>query len=253
MTKSRRTGFTIFALAMIISLLGLGTWQLQRLQWKLGLIKQTQAALTANPVSINDITAGIEYGYDVDRLRIRLTGSYRHDLERYVYSPAKAGLGYKVLTPFIDDTGVLVFVDRGWVPLKAKDPATRQSPRQPKGKITITGITRLHNPGLTIFQADADTKNNVWYWYDRETLAASLPAGVGETADGQLPIISPVFVQLEPGGEPGTGKLPIISPIKVDLPNNHLQYAITWYAMALIMSITLLVFLRTERSKNNKP
>ncbi len=253
MTKGRRIGFIAFSLLMIVCLVALGAWQLQRMQWKAQLIEQSKSALTAKPVSINDITAGIEYGFSVDWLRIELTGSYRHDLERYIYSPTKAGIGYQIITPFIDDAGILVFVDRGWVPATAKDLANRQPARQPENKIVITGVTRLHIPGTTLFQAQADRVNNVWYWYDRETLATSLPTGTGETTDGQLPIISPVFVQLEPNGEPGVGEWPKIGPVKIELPNNHLHYAITWLSLALITLVMLIIFLRANRKTKAAP
>ena len=256
MTKARRIIFVSFSSLMIITLIALGAWQLQRMQWKARIIEQSISALTAKPVTINDIYAGIEYGYDIDRLRIRLKGAYRHDLERYVYTPTKKGIGYQVITPFVDETGFLVFVDRGWVPEAYKDPkvrkATKQSARKPENNITITGITRVHAVKLTWFLADADLTNNVWYWYDPMTMANSLPSGVGETADGQLPLISPVFLQLEPKGEPGEALWPEILPIDVNLPNNHLNYAITWFLLALIIFVMLLVFLRSERRKRAK-
>jgi len=248
MTKARRTGFIIFSLLLVAFLVALGSWQIHRMQWKRQLISQSTAAVTAKPVSINDIAAGIEYGYGVDWLRIKLTGTYRHDLERYTYAPGKAGPGYQVITPFLDDSGFLVFVDRGWISDKAKDPKSRKNARQSENTITITGITRLHEPSMTVFLPDADTDNNVWYWYDRKTLAASLPAGIGQTADGQSPIISPVFVQLEPKGEPGAGIWPKIGPVKTDLPDNHLQYAFTWFSLAVFMCIMLVVFLRANKS-----
>ncbi len=249
MTKSRRILFVVFSILVILVLTALGAWQLQRMKWKARVIEQSISALTAEPVAINDIFAGIEYGFDVDRLRIRLKGKYRHDLERYVYTPTKRGIGYQVVTPFIDDTGFLVFVDRGWVPEKFKDPKARKPARQPENDITITGISRVHPVKLKWFLADPDFANNVWYWYDPDTLAKSMPSGIGETADGQLPLISPVFVQLEPKGEPGDGQWPEIPPADTDLPNNHLKYAITWFSLAAILFVMLLVFLRTQKVK----
>jgi len=252
MTKTRRIVFIVICILAIAVLAGLGVWQVQRMQWKARVIEQSVAALTAEPVTINDIYAGIEYGYDVDRLRIRLNGSYRHDLERFVYTPTKRGIGYRVLTPFVDDTGFLVFVDRGWIPENLKDAKSRKQARQPENRITITGITRVHPVSLTWFLADPDLTNNVWYWYNPQSMALSLPGGVGQTADGQLPLISPVFVQLEPEGEPGQGRWPKISPINEDIQNNHLVYAITWFSMAIIILVMLILFLRTQKATRSK-
>lgn len=247
MTERRRNGFLVFIALMVLVLIGLGTWQLQRLDWKKDLIRQSQAAITAKPVSMNDITAGIEHGYQVDWLRISLTGHFRHDLQRYLYKPTKQGLGYQVITPFIDTAGYVVFVERGWIPKALKASADPETIRKPQGKITITGITRLHDPGFKLFLADRDVKNNIWYWYDVKTMAASLPAGLGEKPDGSLPVISAVFVQLEPGGEPGEQKYPLIKPVRLELPNNHLQYALTWFGLALVMTVLGVYFYRTRR------
>ena len=247
MTKSRRTAFTIFSLLIIAGLLALGSWQIHRMQWKRQLIAHSKAAVTAKPVSINDIAAGIEYGYGVDWLRIKLTGSYRHDLERYMYAPKKTGQGYQVITPFLDDSGFLVFVDRGWVSEMDKNPASRKDARKPENTITITGITRLHEVGIALFMPDADSVKNVWYWYDRKTLAALLPADIGKSADGQLPVISQVFVQVEPKGEPGAGVSPQIAPVEINLPDNHLQYAITWFTLSVFMLAMLVIFLRANK------
>lgn len=247
MTKRRRILFVLISCVMIASLAALGIWQLKRMQWKDQLIAQISTTLTAKPVSINDITAGIEYGYDVDWLRIKLTGTYLHNLERYVYAPGKAGIGYQVITPFIEKSGSLVFVDRGWVSEAQKNQKTRQPKRQPEGTINLIGVTRVHQANMTLFQADADLASKTWYWYDLETMAADLPAGVGQTPDGQLPVISPVFMQIEPGGEAGTGDWPKIPPVKLELPNNHFQYAITWLSLAVIVFGMMIVFLKKQK------
>ncbi len=252
MSKARRITFITVCTLSIILFIGLGVWQIQRMQWKARIIEQSISALTANPVTITDIYGGMENGYDIDRLRISLTGKYLHNLERYVYTPTPKGIGYQVITPFVDETGVLVFIDRGWVPEALKDPEVRKPARQPENSITITGITRVHPVMVTWFLADADLANKVWYWYDPITMAYSLPSGVGEAADGQLPLISPVFLQLEPKGEPGTGKWPEIGPVYPDLPNNHLIYAMTWLSLALVTLVMLGVFIRSERRKRAK-
>ncbi len=247
MRKARRIGFLIFAILLFIVLVGLALWQVQRLQWKNDLVEQSQHAVTAKPVTITDIEAGLEYGFNVNFLRARLNGHYRHDLERYIYRSNKSKPGFHVVTPFIEDTGYIVFVDRGWVPQAKRLPKDRPTSRKPEGKITITGVTRNHATGYQIFLPDPDLSKSIWYWYDRPSLAHSLPAGIGKMPDGQQAIISSLFFQLEPNGEPAKGDVPKILPVTVKLTNNHLQYAITWFALAFILLVMTIYFMRVSK------
>jgi len=251
MIKARRIGFLIFATLLFTVLVGLAVWQLQRLQWKNDLIEQSRNAVTAKPVSITDIEAGQEYGFNVNFLRAQLNGYYRHDLERYIYRSNKSKPGYHIVTPFIEDKGYIVFVDRGWVPQKQRLPKDRPNSRKPEGKITITGVTRSHATGLKLFLPDPDMTKKIWYWYDRESIAKSLPAGLGAMSDGQQAIVSAMFFQLEPKGEPGAGNLPKILPVTIKLTNNHLQYAITWFALAFILLVMTIYFIRSSKRKTD--
>lgn len=251
MDKTRRIGFLVFAVTLFTVLVGLAIWQVQRLQWKQDLIEQSKHAVTAKPVTITDIEAGLEYGFNVNFLRARLNGHYRHDLERHVYRSNKSKPGYQIITPFIEDKGYIVFVDRGWVPQRARLEKDRPTSRKPKGQITITGITRNHAQSSTLFLPDADLKKNIWYWYDRETLALSLPPATGKMSDGQQAVISSLFFQLEPKGEPGTTSVPQIRPVIIKLTNNHLEYALTWFALAFILLVMTIYFMRVSKKQDD--
>ena len=246
MKINRRRGFIAFALVAVSCLVALGVWQVQRLHWKEQLIKQATASLTARPVSMNDITAGIEYGYDVNLMRVRLNGTYRFDLNRYIYWPQNGKPGYRVITPFLDKLGYIVLVDRGWVSQRALKAKPHTGWREPEGTVTVTGITRAHARAVSFLTAPPDKKNHIWYAYDLAGIAASLPANLGETAQDGAAIVSPLFVQLEPKGEPGKGRWPQIPPAKIDLPNNHLQYAITWFSLAAIVALMSILYLRRK-------
>ena len=74
-----------------------------------------------------------------------------------------------------------------------------------------------------------------------------MPKNLLEGYQGPEPITSAMFVQLEPGGEPGTGTWPDPEDLKVELPNNHLQYAFTWYALALVLAVMSWLFIRNRR------
>ena len=121
------------------------------------------------------------------------------------------------------------------------------TPRKPEGELTITGITRNRASDRNMFSPEADTGQGIWYWYDLVGISASMPDNLLDGYDGPEPITSAMFVQLEPGGEPGAGKWPVPEDLKVELPNNHLQYALTWYALALVLAVMSWLFIRKRR------
>lgn len=235
------------AVAGVALLVGLGSWQLLRSQWKLDLIDKRATSLTGNPVTIYDIEAGMEHGYDVDFLRVRLNGEYRHEASRYVYRARGKTPGYQLITPFIDKSGFIVFVDRGFIVQRMLKTSIGGDTRRPEGELTITGITRNRASDQNMFSPDADTAQGIWYWYDLVGISASMPDNLLEGYNGPDPITSALFVQLQPGGEPGAGKWPDPEDLKVELPNNHLQYAFTWYALALVLVVMSWLFIRKRR------
>lgn len=237
----------VAAAAGIALLLGLGSWQVMRLQWKLDLIEKRSSSLTGNPVTIYDIEAGMEHGYDVDFLRVRLNGSYRHHATRHVYRARGDRPGYQVITPFVDKSGFVVFVDRGFIDQRMLKVPIAGDTRQPEGELTITGVTRNRASDRNMFSPEADTDAGIWYWYDLVGISASMPSNLLDGYEGPEPITSAMFVQLEPGGEPGTGQWPDPEDLKVELPNNHLQYAFTWYSLAFVLAVMSWLFIRKRR------
>lgn len=251
--KNKRSNVPVLiaTLVGIAMLLGLGTWQVVRLQWKERLIEARAGAITANPISMSDIEAAIEHGYDVDFYRVRMTGRYVHDEARYVYRPRGKRAGLQVITPFLANSGFIVLVDRGFI-----DEAmlgNRQGWRLPEGEITVTGVTRNRAGDRNMFSPEADLSKDVWYWYDLPGMAASLPPSIADSAAGPAPITASVFVQVEPGGEPGEEKFPDQEDLKVELPNNHLQYALTWYSLAIVLAVMSWLFIRRRKAEAARP
>ena len=251
MSVRPRSNLAVYMAATIgiAVLLGLGTWQVLRLQWKLDLIEKRTASLSGNPVTIYDIEAGMEHGYDVDFLKVQLNGEYRHDATRYVYRPRGKWPGYQVITPFIDSSGFVVMVDRGFIDQRMLSAPIIDDTRKPEGSITIMGVTRNRASDRNMFTPDADTTKNIWYWYDLMGIAASMPQNLLDGYQGPDPITSAMFVQLERGGEPGAGKWPDPEDLKVELPNNHLQYALTRYCLAIALALISWLFIRRRRDQ----
>ena len=210
---------TLVGLAVLI---GLGTWQLERRTWKEGLISAIEARTKAEPVGLAEALARLGASGDVEYTRVKARGKFLHDKEQYFYAPdAELGPGYHVYTPFelAGETSV-VFINRGFVPETLKDPAKRM-PGQIDGETEVTGLLRM--PGTKgTFTPDNEPQHNLWYWRDLDGL---IRAAFGDSR----PAAVPFFLEAEapaPGGWPKGGAT------LVELPNRHLEYAITWFGLA---------------------
>lgn len=216
---------TVAAMAALVILLGLGSWQVERLAWKTDLIKRVEAGLAADPV---DLPAAIDHPADWDYVRVRVTGRFLHDRESYIGPRLNAGAdgrqvqGVHVLTPLLRDDGAgTVLVDRGWVPMDRRDPATRPE-GQVDGVVTIGAIARLPQD-RAFMQPDNDPARRDFFWLDMNALAAI--AG----ADRLAPLV------LQADATPNAGGLPVGGRTIVALKNDHLSYALTWYGLALTL------------------
>lgn len=222
-----------FVLLGVAILIGLGTWQMERRLWKADLIATMDARLALPPIPVADFLAN---GAGEDYRPVSASGTFRHDQEMYLAARSyKSQLGYHVVTPLIlDDGGTAVLVDRGWVPSDKQTPASRAA-GQRAGPVTITGIARQQiKPGL--FTPDNRPDQNQWYWADLPAMAAH--AGLGQVA--------PLLLEAGPAENPGG--LPIGAQTFINLPNNHLQYAITWYSLAAVLVVIYLVSRRRNGS-----
>lgn len=224
-----------FVLAGLAILIGLGTWQMERRVWKADLIATMDARLAASPISVREFLvshAGKDYR------PVSASGTFRHDQEMYLAARSyQSQLGYHVVTPLIlDDGKTAVLVDRGWVPSDRQSPASREA-GQVAGLVTVTGIARQPaKPGL--FTPDNRPDQNLWYWADLPAMATH--AG--------LPQVAPLLLEAGPAENPGG--LPIGGQTFINLPNNHLQYAITWYSLAVVLAV---IYLVSRRRKSAGP
>jgi surfeit locus 1 family protein len=207
-------------------LIALGTWQMERRVWKNDLIATMTARLAATPVPITVLLATQP---DQDYSPVSATGTFLHDREMYFAARTYQGrLGYHVVTPFLlDDGKTAVLIDRGWVPEDRRAPGSRAA-GQIAGQVSITGIAR-QPPKQGLFTPDNRPDQNMWYWADL--------AAMGTHAG--LPQVVPLLIEAGPQANPGG--LPIGGQTYISLPNNHLQYAITWYALALVLAVIYLV------------
>jgi len=243
-----KIGLGLLSFLLVSALVALGVWQLSWWQWQERILEQSRTVAASELATLTDIEAGLEYGFDVNVLRVKLNGFYRHDLERYISAQSNTGApGYKVITPFIEDLGYVVLVDRGWVSESDRNPATRSDARLPQGNISVTGITRLNV--ISRFAPRAEAQDNTWSWYDRTGLAMSLPEGIGETADGQAGLFAQLFVQIEADGEPGGGRFPQIETLKIESGTLYLVIAVILFLLAAALAAGTISYFWKHRKK----
>lgn len=222
------------AIAVFATLLVLGTWQVNRLEWKEAILTQIDERLKSQPVTIDKIIENVKAGESFEYQPVKVEGIFDHSKERHFFATHQGRTGYYVYTPLSFDGGI-VFINRGFVEFDLKDPKLR-----PLGQITsvvsITGLARAmldEKPSSLV--PDNDLGQNIYYWKDLISMAGSVEL---EVADDQ---VQSFFIDAVEKEIPGN--YPIGGVTLIDLPNNHLTYAFTWYGLAATLVIIAGVFL----------
>ncbi|HEX4159188.1 MAG TPA: SURF1 family protein [Rhizomicrobium sp.] len=224
------TGFTLLCLPMFLLLVGLGVWQLERLQWKLGLIAEMTRNMAAAPIGLD---AALALGDRAQYRPVAVTGRLENSKEIYVFTTGPNGAPvYHVLTPLMLLDGRGVLIDRGFVPATLLDPASRPG-SEPQGIVHVVGIWRRPDkPGL--FTPPPDLNHRVWFARDL--------SGIRQREN--LKLVAPAI--LEEKASPAGGPWPRGGQTRVDLPNDHLQYALTWFLLAGALVVVYFAYHRAR-------
>ena len=221
---------TLLTAGMIAVMVGLGCWQIQRLHWKEGLLVSIAAHKSDAPVNIQGLSARDTVNY---RHAMAL-GSFDTKHNFFLISTSLKGEGgYHVLTPFQLYDGSHIIIDRGWIPYSMKDKPDEFIPRP--GSVLVSGLIIVPQHGWLQPSNHPDT--NDWYWPDLTAMARL----AGD------PSVRPYI--LDAGAAPNPSGYPVGGQTRLELPNNHLEYALTWFGLALALMIIYVVqgFNRTPK------
>lgn len=228
LTTRPSTAMKISVGLSLIILLGLGSWQVDRLLWKQDLIESRQAQAEMAPIAVPTDTI---LDPDMAFRSAYAEGHYLNDQEKYLMARTRRGnVGFQLITPLEQEDGRIILVNRGWVPKDYRDPATRPESLI-EGPVRVTGVLRLPKEKHWA-QPDNDALRNQWFYVDVDHMAE----------DTGAELASRYYLELD--DTPVPGGMPIGGQAKVELPNSHLEYAITWYSLALTLIVIFVLYHR---------
>ena len=236
---------TIFMLGSLAVLVSLGAWQWQRMEWKNGLERQLKNSESGAPETLQK---ALSSNLEVDSLRfrrMRIRGRFLHDAEFHVWSPEAGGSAWRIVTPFAVSSASgpqqeaanagprYVLVIRGTVPDASKETATRAA-GQVAGEFDLTGRVRFSSRNWATPEPDID--RNRWYALDADSMRRVLAGKItrdnrGTSDDGWT--IAPFFIEAEKAAAPPPAPQPKLAALS--LRNRHLEYALTWWGLAVTL------------------
>jgi len=220
----KRIWFIVFiGFAGTACLLYLGKWQIDRLYWKVDVLKKIDQKIAAAPVLLPAEPSESVHKY----LSVEISGQLLQESIRVLASKKRYGAGYRIIHVFRTN-GRRLLVDLGFVGLETDYDIDLNS--------DISLVGNLHWPDeVDSFTPEPDLENNIWFARDVERVASALQT-------------EPILIILKDS----TLKDKNIKPMPIDtthIPNDHLQYAITWFSLAIIWALMSCLFIWTTRQK----
>jgi len=230
----------LVALAAFLVLVGLGTWQLQRKAWKEGLVAAMHERLAAAPVDLPPASQWASLNVDsAEFRRVKFHAQFTEGRGVYVYVAGSAlrddikEPGYFAFAPARLDDGTAVVVNRGYIPMD-------QQTGWPAGTMEVVGYLRWPE-SRPWFLSDTNSASDTWFVRDHRTMAVAKAWGD----------VAPFYVDQE-SPVPASG-LPRPAALKVNLRNDHLQYAVTWFGLAAVLVGCFMAWLITRRRNAAEP
>lgn len=234
MTGAARLAAANLAAAIVVAALcALGVWQMQRRSWKLDLIHrvETRAHTVPSALPPKDRWPDIDAARDEYR-HVRTEGAFLPVRPALVQAVTELGGGYWVLSPLQTTDGSVVLVNRGFVPSDRRAAILAAAP--PEGPATVTGLLRLSEPRGGFLRNNDPAADR---WYSRDVAAIAAARGLTDVA--------PFFIDADRSAGPLDE--PVGGLTVLHFPNNHLLYALTWFAMALLLTGAMVHLNRSRR------
>jgi surfeit locus 1 family protein len=214
----------IAAALALAGFLSLGVWQVKRLAWKEALMARIDQHVHAAPAVAPGPTtwSGLQREADEYR-RLSVRGRFSHEHETLVHASTELGSGYWVLTPLRAEQGFWVLINRGFVPPEWRERSTRQA-QEPVGDQEVIGLLRLSEPGGSALQQNDAAHGR---WYSRDVVAMVTAQGLSGSP------VAPYFIDAAASaGNVSDVAWPRPGLTLLRFSNNHLVYALTWFALA---------------------
>lgn len=203
-------------------LVGLGIWQMQRLEWKQGVLAEIEARISGAPEPLPVMISPEEQRYQPVALR----GEILPGEIRVLVSQKQIGAGYRIVSPFRTEGGRLILLDRGFTRDEFKDAARRTGPAEVQGNLHWPDDRNSATPAN-------DIGANIWFARDIGAMAEEL---------GTEPLL--VIARATDPKDPEIDPLPVNTS---GIPNDHLQYAITWFSLAVVWLIMTAYYIARQR------
>jgi surfeit locus 1 family protein len=252
-SRALRVILVLAAGVMFAGFFALGTWQIFRLQWKLALIERVEQRVHAAPVPAPSMAQWPQLNAEADDYRrVQLRGVLLDGSTTQVLASLERGIGYWIVTPLCTPDGGIVMINRGfvaagvggWKPQPAAPAAAADACKAaPGASVWFSGLLRMTELAGSL-RKNEPSRN---YWYTRDVQAIATARG--------LPAVAPYFVDADAAsaqaagpvaGEQPSGGLTVISFV-----NNHLVYAVTWYALALMVAAATVWVIRDARKQKS--
>lgn len=224
----KRSILVVVALLATLAFVALGVWQVERRAWKLDLIARVESRIHAAPVPL-PAWPGVDAKAEEYR-RVTVTGEFLHDRATLVQALTEQGAGYWVITPMRSPRGI-VLINRGFVP--DRNTLNGRDALGPYGEVSVTGLLRVSEPGGGFLRANDPAAGR---WYSRDVPAIAHAQKLGPVA--------PFFVDAGAGPHPGPYPLGGLTVVRFN--NNHLVYALTWFALAGLSAFAAFLLLRRK-------
>jgi surfeit locus 1 family protein len=250
--RALRVILALVAGVMFAGFFALGTWQVFRLQWKLALIERVDQRVHGAPVPAPSRARWPQLNAEADDYRrVQLSGVLLDGSTTQVQASLERGIGYWVVTPLCTADGIVMinrgFIEAGlggWKPQPAPPLASADACAAATGPtVTFTGLLRLSEKAGRL-RANEPARN---FWYTRDVQAIAAARGLGGAP------VAPYFVDADAPSALAAGPVAGVQPVGgltiISFVNNHLVYAITWYALALMVAAAVVWVIRDARKQ----